>query len=83
MPKKMTRQMGEALARKIAKLYGEDPQYGPVVNDTWYGPDTLIVAWEGGPFEWSYDLNGKIAEMAPKGWFVEACNGWSVTLYPI
>jgi hypothetical protein len=86
----MTRAMGEALARKIAKAYGEDPGsgYGPTFNDVFYGPDKPIVGWEGGPYDshgcpWSYDCDGKVAAMAPKGWYVEAINGWAVALYPI
>lgn len=83
MAKRMTRKMGEALAKKVAKIYGEDPgsPYGPAVNDVWYGPDRLIVAWEGGPYDWPQ--SDKVADLAPKGWFVEPCNSWSVALYPI
>lgn len=80
--KKMNRRQGEALARKIAKLFGEDAnaEYGPKVNENWFGPDRLIVGWEGGPFEWTY---ADLQDLAPKGWYVEAVNHWAVALYPI
>lgn len=82
MARKMTKRMAEAMIKRICKLYGVGPdEIKPTYNDIWYGPDQPIIGWEEGPFEWS--ISEKINELAPKGWYVEACNHWAIALYPI
>jgi|GEM_PF-4516969 len=81
MARKMSRSMGEAMSKRIAKLYGVSVEDGPKFNDVWNGPDRPMVGWEGGPYEWVY--SDEVAALAPKGWYVEPVNHWAIALYPI
>lgn len=81
MARKMTRRMGEAMAKRIAKHYGVPAEDGPKFNDVYNGPNHPMVGWEGGPYEWPQDE--AVQQLAPKGWYVEAVNHWAIALYQI
>lgn len=69
--------------REMFQSYSPFGEYGPSINETWE-PGTVLVAWEEGPFEWSYDAASKINEKynwGGKGPFVEPMNSWSLAVY--
>ena len=68
----------------------DTPEDGPKILPNTSGGSGYSIAWEGGPYEWTYlaafggrsEFGRKVDPVeVPDGFYVEPVNGWSVNVY--
>ena len=72
----------KAVAKRLVKWINEQDTgvqaFYSEVN--WGGYKAPTVSWEGGPYEWTWDLTGW-GWLTGNGWFAEPYTSWELSIY--